>query len=188
MWRTCYLHSLAHCCAQSRQVQSRVASKADIFLSTKTKTTICSILCERFLLNLSKMLNRLFSLIPLPVVNGVTRLTLKDIFDGILLATPKRRTPVRRKWQQLYGDDNWKYGQKLWKPKRNIATCQECGGFFEYGTICRSCYTKVSTQTKELAEKKFQEVGHQRAWFEPELAQPSNQKKIADQKSATTIE
>lgn len=116
------------------------------------------------------MLNRLFNWLPLPVAIRTDALKLTDIFDGFLLATPKRRTPVRKKWQQKYGCDNWKYGTKLWKPKRNIVTCPECGDFHEIHTICRTCFAKVEEKTNEFLMKEKSEQS-QRVWFSPNLAQ-----------------
>lgn len=80
--------------------------------------------------------------------------SLKDILDGIVFATPKSRTPLRKIWRRKYGDDNWHSGgTKLYKAKRNITTCSECGTFHEFHTICRTCFKKVQDESNEIIEK-----------------------------------
>lgn len=78
---------------------------------------------------------------------------IRDLLDGIVLATPKNRTPIRKILARRYGDDNWKYGQKLWKPKRTIVSCATCGSFHELHTICRHCFKKVEEESKYIMEK-----------------------------------
>lgn len=81
------------------------------------------------------------------------QLDLKEIFDGFLWGTPKRRTPRKKLWSRRYGNDNWGSGTKLWKPKRNIISCLECGSFHEFHTICRSCFDKVSAESQKIIEE-----------------------------------
>lgn len=105
-----------------------------------------------------------------PEAAGTTK--LQEVFDGFLLATPKHRTPIRKIWSRKYGDDNWRYGTKLFKSKRNIITCMECGNFHEVHTICRACFEKTQEKSKEAIEIKANTL-----WFETNLAQPSVQTK-----------
>lgn len=60
---------------------------------------------------------------------------------GILYVQKIRRT-IESRLHRRYGDDNWTHGQKMIKPKNNIATCTRCGNFYELGYICRTCYNK----------------------------------------------
>lgn len=77
--------------------------------------------------------------------------TIEDIWDGILnAACPKRKVNKRKVLTRRYGDENWKYGQKLFKPKRNIITCPDCGSFHEYHTICRNCFKKIHEESKKI--------------------------------------
>lgn len=103
-----------------------------------------------------------------PVVKGEFKLS--DIFDGFLLVQ-KRKRNIRVRWRKLYGDDNWRFGTKLWKPKKNITTCGECGSFHEFHTICRVCFGK----TKKVTEERLLEGNEtEGSWFEPNVAQPKN--------------
>lgn len=79
-------------------------------------------------------------------------LTVRDIFDGLMLATPKNRTPIRRILRKRYGNDNWPDGVKLFKPRSDIATCTECGHFYEFHAICRNCFSKVEEESKKIIE------------------------------------
>lgn len=121
-------------------------------------------LCDRILTGiLNRLTGNAFSGLPAPVCLGPVliankpnnpTITLKDLLDGILYATPKNRTPFWRILRRRYGDDNWKGGgTRLFKPKRNITTCTECGSFHEYHTICRTCFKKVQQESKEIIEK-----------------------------------
>lgn len=103
-------------------------------------------------------------------------LKLQDIFDGFLLATPKHRTPIRKIWSRKYGNDNWRFGTKLFKPKRNIITCTECGSFHEVHTICKVCFNDTQEKSKKAIEIKANTL-----WFDTNLVQPAAQsKKILD--------
>ena len=99
-------------------------------------------------------------------------LRLEDIFDGFLWVQ-KRKRNIYTRWRLKYGNDNWKSGTKLWKPKKNITTCPECGSFHEFHTICRVCFDLVDKKT----QAKLQELGESksnRSWFEPNVAQVKN--------------
>lgn len=104
--------------------------------------------------------------LPSPV--GLGRTILDELLDGKLWATPKRRTPHRKIWARRYGDDNWRFGTKLWKPNKNIVTCMECGSFHEYHTICRTCFEKISKKSKELVQEKDRA---RPLWFDANLSQ-----------------
>lgn len=123
-------------------------------------------------------------LVPVQQSNAVT--TLQDIFDGFLLATPKNRTPIRRILSKRYGNENWKYGQKLFKSKQNIVSCLECGDFHEIHAICRSCYKKVEEESKKILEKIRAAVGQGvidtevQVLYEGETSPEPNQKRIVE--------
>lgn len=121
-------------------------------------------LCDRILTGvLNRSITSLFGRSPEPILLGpflVTnephypRVSLKDLLNGIVFATPKRRTPIRTIWRKKYGNDNWNNGgTRLFKSKRNITTCAECGTFHEYHTICRTCFKRVQEESKEIIEK-----------------------------------
>lgn len=82
-----------------------------------------------------------------------TAIQLSDLWDGILnAACPKRKVNRRKVLQRRYGSDNWKFGQKLFKSRRDIVTCSECGNFHEIHTICRNCYQKIADESKGLID------------------------------------
>lgn len=115
----------------------------------------------------------IFNLIPnlaTPRIAGGIRLT--DIFDGFLLVQ-KRKKNIRQKWKELYGDTNWRFGTKLWQPKRNITTCPECGSFHEHHTVCRECFNRIKDVTKSKQEQ-FTESENTKSWFEPNVTQVKN--------------
>jgi ribosomal protein L32 len=97
---------------------------------------------------------------------------LSDILDGFLWVQ-KRKRNIRTRWSLKYGNDNWTDGTKLWKPKKNITTCPDCGSFHEYHTICRECFNVVNEKTKAKLEQ-LQESQSIRSWFEPNVAQVKN--------------
>lgn len=101
---------------------------------------------------------------------AVGQIKLSDIFDGFLLVQ-KRKKNIRVKWREKYGCDNWKFGIKLWKPKKNITTCSECGSFHEFHTICRACFGRIPSQKSQTQQR---EKENSETWFEPNLTQTKN--------------
>lgn len=122
------------------------------------------------------MLDRLLSFLPVPVAVPLNPLRsntyniLDVLANGLLWATPKRKIPLRKKWAQRYGHDNWTHGTKLWKPKTHIVTCHECGDFHEIANICRNCYNKIAEKTKSILASESEHPS--RIWFASNLAQP----------------
>lgn len=94
---------------------------------------------------------------------------LKELLDGYLLACPKRRNSYRVITRKRYGNDNWKDGTKLWKSKRSITTCMECGSFHEFHTICKNCFKKVHEASKKIMHEI--EERERPLWFAPNLTQ-----------------
>ena len=47
------------------------------------------------------------------------------------------------------------YITKYANPKTNIIACLDCGDYHEQGTICRTCYQKVKTETENIHEQMF---------------------------------
>lgn len=132
-------------------------------------------------------------LAPLTVIHPATNLgqtsqplSVREIFDGLIWATPKHRTPARIKAFRRYGDERFQDSTKLWKVARNLVNCSECGAFHEVHTICRSCYKKVEEESKAIIE------GIRSAWkgeaidkevqvlYQGETAQVSGQKRIVE--------
>lgn len=107
---------------------------------------------------ISRIANRFLNPLPMMsycepfavVPNSGTNFDLEELLNGYLWATPKRRTPWRKKMHIKYGNANWKDGTKLWKSKRNIITCMECGSFHEFHAICRNCFTKVQEESEKI--------------------------------------
>lgn len=86
--------------------------------------------------------------------------TIKEIFDGLVFVQ-KRRRSVEERINKKYGNENWQYGQKLFKPKKNIITCMECGNFHEISNICRHCYNKVAEESEKIIQRVRQTWGRE---------------------------
>ncbi|CAH0725192.1 unnamed protein product, partial [Brenthis ino] len=87
------------------------------------------------------------------------KFSIKDIVgDGFLLAVPKFRRTIEKKWKRKFGHPD--YVWKLLVPKTNIAVCSDCGHNFERGHLCGNCYKKVEAETKEIQEKIKEKLGN----------------------------
>lgn len=122
---------------------------------------------------IANLLNKL-GILPELVVRptSVGTFKLSDLFDGFLWVQ-KRKRNIRTRWRLRYGSMNWKDGVKLWQPKRTITTCQHCGSFHEFHTICRNCFNEVNKKTQVKLEE-LRESQRTRSWFEPNVAQVKN--------------
>lgn len=129
---------------------------------------------------INNLLNRLGVVPDLAIVRpAASTFKLEDIFDGFLWVQ-KRKRNVRTRWRLRYGGDSMD-GTKLWQPKKSITTCQECGSFHEYHTICRECFNLVNKKTQGQL-KQLQESQGTRSWFEPNVAQVKNPSSKSDPK------
>lgn len=70
------------------------------------------------------------------------RFTIKDIVgDGFLLAVPKFRRTIEKKWKRKFG-----YSEYVWKmlvPKTNIIVCNDCGHHHERGRLCGNKHLNI---------------------------------------------
>ncbi|CAH2105590.1 unnamed protein product [Euphydryas editha] len=88
-----------------------------------------------------------------------TKFNLKDLIgDGILLAVPKFRRTIEKRWKRKYGSPE--YGLKILLPKTNIAVCNECGHHHERGRLCGNCYKRTEIETKEIQAKIEEKLGN----------------------------
>lgn len=64
-----------------------------------------------------------------------TKFSLKDLIgDGFLLAVPKFRRTIEKRWKRKYGSPE--YVWKMLIPKNNIIVCSDCGHYHERGRLC----------------------------------------------------
>lgn len=63
------------------------------------------------------------------------KFSLKDLIgDGFLLAVPKFRRTIEKRWKRKFG-----YQEYVWKmlvPKNSITVCSDCGHYHERGRLC----------------------------------------------------
>ncbi|XP_061377675.1 large ribosomal subunit protein bL32m isoform X2 [Danaus plexippus] len=86
------------------------------------------------------------------------KFSLNDLIgDGFLLAVPKFRRTVEKRWKRKFGSPD--YIWKMLVPKTNIIVCYECGHYHENGRLCGNCYKKVEAETKEIQEKIQEKLG-----------------------------
>ncbi|XP_055371696.1 39S ribosomal protein L32, mitochondrial [Condylostylus longicornis] len=118
--------------------------------------------CVRKLHSVFNMLKRgpepvyALSCLELPYVPSNQRFTIKDLIgDGFLLAVPRNRRTIERRWQRKFGSPE--YVWKLFKPKTNIRSCVQCGHDHLIGVLCPNCYEKVRKET-ELMQQKIEEA------------------------------
>ncbi|CAB3257739.1 unnamed protein product [Arctia plantaginis] len=84
--------------------------------------------------------------------------SIEDIIgDGMLLAVPKFRRTIERRWKRKYGSPE--YVWKMLVPKNNIKVCQTCGHHHEKGLLCENCYSKVKQETEEIQAKIQEKLG-----------------------------
>ncbi|CAK1546147.1 unnamed protein product [Leptosia nina] len=80
------------------------------------------------------------------------KFSIKDIVgDGFLLAVPKFRRTVEKRWKRKFGSPEYQW--KMLVPRTNIKVCHECGHYHERGRLCGNCYKKVEAETKEIQDK-----------------------------------
>ncbi|XP_068631215.1 large ribosomal subunit protein bL32m [Battus philenor] len=85
-------------------------------------------------------------------------LTINDIIgDGILLAVPKFRRTIEKRWKRKFGSPD--YVWKMLVPKTNIKVCRDCGHHHEHGRLCENCYKRVENETKEIKAKIQEKLG-----------------------------
>lgn len=65
----------------------------------------------------------------------VNKFSLKDLIgDGFLLAVPKFRRTIEKRWKRRFGSPE--YVWKMLMPKTTIHVCHECGHHYERGRLC----------------------------------------------------
>lgn len=65
----------------------------------------------------------------------IPKFSIKDLVgDGFLLAVPKFRRTIEKRWKRKFGMP--KYVWKMLEPKTNIKVCHECGHHHEHGRLC----------------------------------------------------
>ena len=86
---------------------------------------------------------------------------LDGIFDGFLLAVPKKRRSENRILANRFGIKKWApHGYKMLEPKTNIVTCRTCGNFHELQYLCGHCYEQNKEETLIIQEKILKELGY----------------------------
>lgn len=90
------------------------------------------------------------------------RSILDNIFDGFLLAVPKKRRSVEKRMSMRFGVKKWApHGWKMIDPKSNIITCKTCGHFHELEYLCTNCYEKNKEETVIIQEKILKDLGYE---------------------------
>ncbi|CAK1598900.1 unnamed protein product [Parnassius mnemosyne] len=90
--------------------------------------------------------------------NPPKKFSIKDIIgDGMLLAVPKFRRTIEKRWKRKFGSPE--YVWKMLVPKTNIKVCQDCGHHHERGRLCGNCYNRVESETKEIQAKIQEKLG-----------------------------
>ncbi|KOB69433.1 Mitochondrial ribosomal protein L32 [Operophtera brumata] len=86
--------------------------------------------------------------------------SLKDIVgDGFLLAVPKFRRTLEKRWKRKFGSPQ--YVWKMLEPKTNIIVCHTCGHHHERKCLCENCYKRVEEETKLIKDKIIEKLGNQ---------------------------
>lgn len=99
------------------------------FLNIKTLLIPCIIFLCSFILELA-----LTYIQSQPSISP-TKFSIKDLVgDGFLLAVPKFRRTIEKRWKRKYGSPQ--YVWKMLVPKNNIKVCNECGHHHEQGRLC----------------------------------------------------
>ena len=87
---------------------------------------------------------------------------LDNIFDGLLLAVPKKRRSVEKRMSMKFGVKKWApHGWKMIDPKSNIVTCKTCGHFHELQYLCTNCYEKNKEETVIIQESILKDLGYE---------------------------
>lgn len=85
------------------------------------------------------------------------KFSITDIFgDGILLAVPKFRRTIEKRWKRKYGSPE--YVWKMLVPRNDLKVCQDCGHHHEKRRLCENCYTRVKKETEEIQAKIKEEL------------------------------
>ncbi|CAH0407433.1 unnamed protein product [Chilo suppressalis] len=85
--------------------------------------------------------------------------SLKDLIgDGYLMAVPKFRRTVEKRWKRKFGSPD--YVWKMIVPNKNIKVCQECGHHHELGRLCENCYKRIENETKLIKDKIVEKLGN----------------------------
>lgn len=84
---------------------------------------------------------------------------LNDLLgDSILWAVPKRRRTLEVRRTRRFG--LWKgVNTKMIPMKTNLLTCIECGGAYEAGHLCNTCYEKIKEITLAMQEEIQKKLG-----------------------------
>lgn len=100
------------------------------------------------------------SLARLPSAQDVDSI-LRDIFDGLLLAVPKKRRSIAKRLSMKFGVKKWApHGWKMIDPKTNIITCWTCGNYHEAQYLCEHCYGKNMEETQVIQKNILEELGY----------------------------
>lgn len=74
------------------------------------------------------------------------KFSIKDIIgDGILLAVPKFRRTIEKRWKRKFGSPE--YVWKMLVQRNDIKVCQECGHHHEKGRLCGRLHYCCTHQT-----------------------------------------
>lgn len=112
---------------------------------------------------------RFFAFDVVPVTSSALRVPstqdassiINDIFDGLLLAVPKKRRSVEQRLSRKFGVKKWApHGWKLLDPKTNIITCATCGNYHEIQYLCENCYQQNKAETLVIQENLLKELGY----------------------------
>ncbi|KAJ0178746.1 hypothetical protein K1T71_005521 [Dendrolimus kikuchii] len=88
----------------------------------------------------------------------VNKFSLKDLIgDGFLLAVPKFRRTIEKRWKRRFGSPQ--YVWKMLVPKTTINVCHECGHHYERGRLCGNCYKRVKEETEAIQAKIQEKLG-----------------------------
>lgn len=87
---------------------------------------------------------------------------LDNIFDGLLLAVPKKRRSIEKRMSMKFGVKKWApHGWKMIDPKSNIVTCKTCGHFHELQYLCSKCYERNKEETVIIQESILRDLGYE---------------------------
>lgn len=76
---------------------------------------------------------------------------------------------------------------KYSKPKTNIITCLDCGGYHEKGTLCGKCYEKVKAETKAVQDQIFKNDEFRYNYPNKEIELKYENDSVAEEKSEKKI-